>query len=194
VSDEPLERYESYEQMDKTIGDRVELTFVPMRNALFFVIAANRAACYGINTLITGICQADNANYPDCRESFRAAMENTINTALGRDDFVLRAPLLYNSKAQTVRLAYELPGCTTALAFSHTSYDGEYPPVDMNHANVLRAQGFLEANLPDPLVLRAALLDELMPLPETKNYFGVRNDPQFRDLLADIGYHANQWL
>jgi 7-cyano-7-deazaguanine synthase len=81
----------------------------------------------------------------------------------------LLAPLMNLTKAETVQMAHKLPGCWDALAYSHTSYDGTYPPTDMNHANVLRAQGFLEAGLPDPLVLRA-WREGLMKLPDTANY------------------------
>ena len=78
-------------------------------------------------------------------------------------------PLINKSKAETVKIAHQIPECWEALAYSHTSYDGKYPPTDMNHANVLRADGFEKAGLPDPLVLRA--VDEgLMELPETDNY------------------------
>lgn len=169
-----LERYENAEQMDAVIGDRRETTFVPMRNALFLTIAANRAEVLGITSIVLGVCQMDNANYDDCRKVFLQASEQYINTALGHDHrgtpaIRLVAPLLHQTKAQTVWLARTLPGCWDALAYSHTSYDGCYPPTDMNHANVLRAAGFEEAGLPDPLVLRAHR-EGLMALPNTPNY------------------------
>jgi 7-cyano-7-deazaguanine synthase len=166
-----LEQYTDYEQMDETIGERVELTFVPMRNTMFLTLAANRAVAAGINTIVTGICQEDNANYPDCREDFRRQMEVLINKSLGyeEEEFAIEAPLMFMSKAQSVHLALKLKGCYQALAWSHTSYDGRYPPVDMNHSNVLRAHGFEQANVPDPLVIRA-YTDRLMDLPKTANY------------------------
>lgn len=174
VSDNDLEQYEDPEQMDRVIGDRRELTFVPMRNALFLTLAANRAEALGVPDIVLGVCQMDNANYDDCRQVFLDAAENYINTALGHDHrgtppIRLVAPLLYMSKAQTVMMAQRLPGAWEALAYTHTSYDGKYPPTDMNHANVLRADGFAKAGLPDPLVVRA-WREGLMDLPSTPNY------------------------
>ena len=170
TSTEPLEQYENYEQMDAVIGDRVEKTFVPMRNTLFLTVAANLAMRLGVDTVVTGVCQQDNANYPDCTEAFIHALERAFRISLGDTSFFfIQTPLIHMSKAETVALAKELPGCWEALAYTHTSYDGKYPPTDMNHANVLRAQGFLEAGLPDPLVLRA-VQEGLMELPKTKNY------------------------
>lgn len=172
---QPLETYKNYESMDAIIGDRTELTFVPMRNALFLNIAANRAAVLECDAIITGVCQADNANYPDCRQSFIESQQNTINEALGTYDkdskglvINITTPLMHNSKAETCHMMHQL-GYFAVLAYTHTAYDGSYPPVSKDHANTLRAQGFLDAGLPDPLVLRA--VDEnLMPLPETSNY------------------------
>lgn len=173
-----LEQYTDAKQMDSIIGKRVELTFVPMRNMFFFVIAMNRAVAMSCYDLVTGICQEDNANYPDCTESFRGAFEGCSNQSLGTnvpmgDGYRLHAPLMTLTKADTVRMAHGLPGCWEALAYSHTSYDGKYPPTDMNHANVLRADGFLRAQLPDPLVLRA-VKEKLMDLPTSSNYDSFR--------------------
>lgn len=184
TSSAQLELYEDAAQMEKVIGDRVELTFVPMRNMLFFTVAMNRAVALGCDSLVTGICQEDNANYPDCRESFREGFEHAANLALGTENarvegawagiqFQILAPLMYLSKAETCCIAHEMPDCWAALAYTHTSYDGKYPPTDMNHANILRAHGFETAGLPDPLVLRA-WNEGIMELPETSNYDSER--------------------
>lgn len=175
-----LETYTDAAQMDAEIGTRRELTFVPMRNALFLTIAANRAEAMGAQHLVTGVCQMDNANYDDCREVFVKATEAYINTALGHDHrgtpaINIHTPLMFLDKAATVKLAHSMPACWDALAYSHTSYDGKYPPTGMNHANVLRAFGFAEAGLPDPLVLRA-YREGLMELPVSQNYNPYRTE------------------
>lgn len=150
-----LETYENFEQMDKIIGDRVELTFVPMRNAFFLTIAANYALEKDCFNLVTGVCQQDNANYPDCRLTFIEKQEATINEALGIENFKIHTPLMFLSKAQSIKLAETFDNCMNALSFSHTCYAGEYPPCGKCHACVLRAEGFKEAGIADPLVERA---------------------------------------
>lgn len=169
---EKLEQYTDYQSMDKIIGNRVELTFVPMRNAFFLTVAANYALERDIYDLVTGVCQQDNANYPDCRESFIDSQEATINEALGIENFLIHTPLMNLSKAQSIEFAKTLNGCMDALAYSHTAYDGKYPPIGKDHASLLRAQGFLEANTPDPLIVRA-WREGLMELPDTPNYQGL---------------------
>jgi 7-cyano-7-deazaguanine synthase len=156
-----LETYDNYEEMDKVIGDRVELTFVPMRNAFFITIAANYALHNDIYTLVTGVCQQDNANYPDCRESFIQSQEKTINEALGIDNFKIVTPLINMTKAESVELVNGLAmfgenKCMDALAYSHTCYSGVYPPCGKCHSCVLRAYGFEQAGVDDPLIVRAA--------------------------------------
>lgn len=117
-----------------------------------------------------------NPPYPDCTPDFIMATETMLNEALRspqQPPIRVVTPVMFLTKAESVRLAKELPGCWEALAYSHTSYDGKYPPTDMNHANVLRAEGFLQAGLPDPLVLRA-YKEGLMALPDTPNYAGTQ--------------------
>jgi 7-cyano-7-deazaguanine synthase len=187
---ERLETYTSFDEMDAIIGDRVELTFVPMRNAFFLTLAANRAVCQDIFTLVTGVCEADNANYPDCRRVFIDAQERAITTALGLDKrgqaFMIETPLMSLSKADTVKLAMSLPGCYEALAYSHTAYSGEFPPVTQDHATVLRAHGFRTAGVPDPIIARA-FYELQFPLPNEDHYAPVKAAHSVSELARNIG-------
>lgn len=170
------EQYQDYDSMIDEVGDRVEKTFVPMRNALFLTIGVNRAIDRRCSALFIGINQSDSANYPDCSSGFLDDFSSMCQTALNKYSIgyqiKLVAPLMTITKAQSIKLAYDIPGCWDALAYTHTSYDGEYPPVSRNHANVLREQAFLEAGLPDPLIVRA-WVEGQMDLPETDNYKGI---------------------
>ena len=150
-----LETYDNYEEMDEIIGDRVELTFVPMRNAFFLTLSANYALSKDCRVLVTGVCQQDNANYPDCRKTFIDSQQKTINEALGIDDFKIETPLIFMTKADSIHLAQKLEGCMDSLAYSHTCYAGQFPPCGKCHSCVLRAQGFKEAGVIDPLIERA---------------------------------------
>jgi 7-cyano-7-deazaguanine synthase len=151
-----LETYSDYQSMDKIIGERVELTFVPMRNAFFLTLAANLAVAKNCFDLVTGVCQQDNANYPDCRATFIDLQQQTINGALGINYMLIHTPLMDLDKAASIRLAQGLPGCMDALGHSHTCYAGKFPPCGECHSCVLRAEGFRQAGVPDPLLARAA--------------------------------------
>jgi 7-cyano-7-deazaguanine synthase len=171
VSDAKLEQYKD----QHSLPGGLEKTFVPMRNQLFLTLAANRAYVSGINHLVTGVCQEDFGGYPDCRREFINAMEraSSLGTFTGDPDTLpylsIHTPLMDLTKAKSVELAINLPGCYKALAYSHTSYDGQYPPTGHDHATLLRAKGFEEAGVPDPLVLRA-WGEGLMALPDADNY------------------------
>lgn len=167
VSEAPLEQYKDHH----SLPGGLEKTFVPMRNQMFLTIAANRAYALGCTDLVTGVCQEDFGGYPDCRRSFIDAFEVACNEGTFTEEpgLTIHTPLMYMSKAASVNLAVNLPGCYSALAYSHTSYDGAYPPVGKDHATLLRAKGFEEAGIPDPLVIRANN-DGLMNLPDSSNY------------------------
>ena len=160
-----LDQFSSLE--DFTPG--LQNTFVPGRNLLFLSLAANKAYSMDIDTMITGICQEDFGGYPDCRIDFVKSLEETILLAMERKIKIL-TPLMDLKKSDIVLMAKGLDKkCWEALSFSHTSYDGKYPPTSNDHANLLRARGFEEAGYPDPLVERA-VQENLMELPKTKNY------------------------
>lgn len=167
---ETLEQYADF----NSLPGGLEKTFVPARNQFFLTVAANRAFVIGADAIVTGVCQEDYGGYPDCRRVFINSLEDAINLGHGNDlnEVEILTPLMSLTKAQTVRLALNLPGCYAALAFSHTAYDGKYPPLGHDHANLLREKGFVEADVPDPLILRAVLEGE-MELPVTPNYADI---------------------
>lgn len=171
VSGAKLEQYADH----NSLPGGLEKTFVPMRNQLFLTVAANRAYVLGCDILVTGVSEEDYGGYPDCRRPFLDAVIAACNrgTFTGepgtRPGLRISAPLLHMSKRDEVNLSLTLPGCYGALAWSHTAYDGEYPPTGHDHATLLRAKGFEQAMIPDPLVLRA-YNEWKMPLPPTDNY------------------------
>ena len=127
-------------------------TFVPGRNLIFLTFAAALAYQRAVHHLVTGVTQTDYSGYPDCREATLRALEQAIR--LGMDyDLTLHAPLMFKSKAESVLLARDL-GALPALAYSHTCYNGQQPPCGVCPACELRAKGFAEAGIPDPLVER----------------------------------------
>lgn len=128
------------------------ITFVPGRNLIFLTFAAALAYQRGINHLVTGVSQTDYSGYPDCREETISALQKVIG--LGMEyDIQIHKPLMHLSKKETVKLAQEV-GAIEAMVDTHTCYHGEQPPCMKCPACVLRAKGFEEAGIPDPLILR----------------------------------------
>lgn len=156
----PLVNKEQEVEHYDTVADLpggVEPTFVPARNILFLAVAANRAAVLGCNHIVMGVCEADFGGYYDCRDKFIQRMADAISEGLDGKKLSreIVTPLMWLKKAETVKMAQELPGCMEALAYSHTCYDGQYPPNPHNHASLLRARGFHDAGVADPLIVRA---------------------------------------
>ncbi len=152
-ADKEVERYENA----AALPGGIEKTFVPMRNALFMVLAFNRAAVRGCDAIMLGVSQEDYGGYPDCREGFIRQMAGACNAALDESvsqKIAVLVPLIHLTKRATVELAAGLPGCMRALAYSHTCYNGEVPPCGHCHACLLRAKGFAEAGVVDPLLER----------------------------------------
>jgi 7-cyano-7-deazaguanine synthase len=175
VSGNELEQYANH----AVLPGGLEKTFVPMRNQLFLTIAANRAYVHEAEALITGVCEEDYGGYPDCRHVFINAIQHACNLGAFNGEngapksLAILTPLMKLTKKATVELALEIPGCYKALAYTHTSYDGAYPPTGHDHATLLRAKGFEEAKVPDPLVLRA-WKEGLMELPISPGYESIQ--------------------
>ena len=129
-------------------------TFVPGRNLIFLTLAAALAYREGYGTLVTGVAQTDYSGYPDCRQETIDALRQSIS--LGMEfDLAIETPLMRLTKAETVLLARDV-GALEAMALTHTCYNGERPPCGRCPACELRAKGFEEAGIPDPLLERSA--------------------------------------
>jgi 7-cyano-7-deazaguanine synthase len=125
-------------------------TFVPGRNLVFLTFAAAFAYRRGAANLVTGVAQTDYSGYPDCREGTIMSLQQTLR--LGMEfDVTIHTPLMHLSKKETVELARDL-GALPAMAHTHTCYNGKRPPCGTCPACELRAKGFAEAGVQDPLL------------------------------------------
>jgi len=125
-------------------------TFVPGRNLVFLTFAAALAYRRGMANLVTGVAQTDYSGYPDCREETMEALQQALR--LGMEfEITIHTPLMHLSKKATVELARDL-GALPAMAYTHTCYNGERPPCGSCPACKLRARGFAEAGIEDPLL------------------------------------------
>lgn len=128
-------------------------TFVPGRNLVFLTYAAAYAWQHNTDNIVTGVAQTDYSGYPDCREDTIAALQAAIRLGM-ESNVVLHTPLMHLSKQQTVELARDL-GALEAMALTHTCYNGQRPPCGTCAACELRAKGFAEAGVEDPLIAAA---------------------------------------
>ncbi len=125
-------------------------TFVPGRNIVFPTFAAAYAWQRKIGHVVTGVAQTDYSGYPDCRQETIAALQSTVR--LGMESNVeIHTPLMNLSKKETVQLARDL-GALDSMALTHTCYLGSRPPCGECPACRLRAKGFEEAGIEDPLL------------------------------------------
>ncbi len=130
-------------------------TYVPARNTVFLSLALAWAETLEARDIFIGVNALDYSGYPDCRPDFIAAFERLAGLATkagvegGR--FHIQAPLVAMSKADIIRRGIEL-GLDYGL--THSCYDpgpaGE--PCGACDSCVLRARGFAEAGIEDPVL------------------------------------------
>ena len=136
-------------------GSDIPSTYVPARNTIFLSLALGWAEVLGAYDIVIGVNALDYSGYPDCRPEFIAAFERLADLATragvegGR--FRVHAPLLALGKADIIRRGLEL-GLDYGL--THSCYD-PLPggrPCGACDSCVLRAQGFHEAGVADPVL------------------------------------------
>jgi len=132
-------------------------TYVPARNTVFLALALGWAEVLGARDIFIGVNALDYSGYPDCRPEYIAAFERlaSLATATGVQggSFRIHAPLQMLSKADIVRKGQAL-GLDYGL--THSCYDPAPDGRPCGHCDScqLRAAGFAEAGVADPLVGR----------------------------------------
>jgi len=132
-------------------------TYVPARNTVLLALALAWAEVLGAFDIFIGVNALDYSGYPDCRPEYIEAFERmaVLATKAGVNGgrFHIRAPLVSMSKAQIIQRGIKL-GLDYGL--THSCYDplARGAPCGRCDSCVLRARGFAEAGIADPLLTR----------------------------------------
>ena len=131
-------------------------TYVPARNTVLLSLALGWAEVLGARDLVIGVNALDYSGYPDCRPEYLDAFERLarLATKAGVEGarFRVHAPLVDWTKARIIAAGAAL-GLDYGL--THSCYvptpDGR--PCGRCDSCQLRARGFAEAGLTDPVLL-----------------------------------------
>ena len=131
-------------------------TYVPARNTIFLSLALGWAEVLEACDIVIGVNVLDYSGYPDCRPEFIRAFESlaTLATRAGVHGarFRIHTPLITLTKAEIIKRGLAL-GLDYGL--THSCYDP--PPYGRACGRcdscALRARGFAEAGVADPLLM-----------------------------------------
>jgi 7-cyano-7-deazaguanine synthase len=135
----------------------IPVTYVPARNTIFLSLALGWAEALGVLDIFIGVNALDYSGYPDCRPAFIRAFEDlaAVATRAGVEGerFRIHTPLIELSKADIIRKGMELG---VDYAITHSCYDPGPggAPCGRCDSCTLRARGFAQAGMSDPLLLR----------------------------------------
>jgi 7-cyano-7-deazaguanine synthase len=130
-------------------------TYVPARNTIFLSLALGWAEVVEAQTIVIGVNALDYSGYPDCRPEYLEAFERVaaLATRAGVEGrrLTIVTPLLRLSKAEIIRCGMSL-GLDYGL--THSCYDPlpSGAPCGRCDSCQLRARGFQEAGVADPLL------------------------------------------
>jgi len=133
----------------------VPSTYVPARNTVLLSLALAWAEVLVASRIVIGVNALDYSGYPDCRPEFIAAFEylGTLATKAGLEGHAPRiwAPLQHLTKAAIIRAGLEL-GVDYGLTHSCYNPGQSGEPCGRCDSCRIRAGGFAEAGVPDPLL------------------------------------------
>jgi 7-cyano-7-deazaguanine synthase len=137
------------------MSDGIPVTYVPARNTIFLSFALAWAETLEASNIFTGVNALDYSGYPDCRPEYIGAFEAMANLATkagveGRVRTQIHTPLISLSKADIIRRGAAL-GVDYGLTHSCYDPDAAGTPCGSCDSCLLRAKGFAEAGLRDPV-------------------------------------------
>lgn len=129
----------------------IPITQVPFRNGILLSLAVAWAEAINASAVVIGAVEEDSSGYPDCRKQFLTALERAVELGTRPDrDIRIVAPLVHKTKGEIVKLGSEL---RAPFAASWSCYDEGPLPCNECESCLLRAKGFREAGVVDPLQL-----------------------------------------
>ena len=157
---------------DKTQSTRTDVpsTYVSLRNTFLLVVAGaflESEALFSIEsdgmspqdittTLFIAPNAIDYSGYPDCRPEYYDAIRETMMRGSKlwtqyKIAIEIETPIIHLTKAEIVRMGIEL---NAPLAHTWSCYQGDDLPCGRCDSCILRAKGFEEAGISDPLSTR----------------------------------------
>ncbi len=138
---------------EKTMSEEIPVTYVPGRNSVFLSMAMSCAETEKAAAIFIGANVLDYSGYPDCRPEYLQglgeAMRFGTQAGVGGWKVEIKAPLIHLNKKDIVLLGQKL-GVPFETTWS--CYAGGDKPCGACDACILRAKGFREAGIPDPLL------------------------------------------
>ena len=144
----------------QAMAQGIPVTYVPARNTVFLSFALAWAETLGAQNIFVGVNALDYSGYPDCRPEYIAAFETLANLATkagveGHQRLKIHAPLIAMSKAQIIEQGLRL-GVDYAITSSCYDPGADGRPCGACDSCQLRAKGFAQVGVADPLVQRFA--------------------------------------
>lgn len=129
--------------------EEIPNTYVPFRNGNILSISASWAEVLGANAIFFGAVESDSSGYPDCRETFFAAMENAINLGTKpTTNIKIYIPLIKLSKKEIVLKGVELK---VPFHLTWSCYKNDDIACGVCDSCALRLRGFQQAGIKDPI-------------------------------------------
>jgi len=173
-----LDPAEAHGTVKDHIGEDVSATYVPGRNIIMLAYAGSLCDSLGLDAIVGGWNAVDYSGYPDCRPAFLATMDEALTLGL-RQPCRIFHPLTGLTKGSIIRrgLALGVPyewtwscygpvyrdiGGMTTIVKDRNPWDGkklardlwEYIPCQKCPSCEVRAKGFKEVGIEDPLFTR----------------------------------------